>query len=294
MSTKVDSNSPQLNLFAFPCLGDAEPENGPGLELLRPAVKPGPRARRRPSRQSPDPSAHLVLKGDALDLLPGLTTTASADSSTSGSDPDSLIKELASQKPAGCTRSRRATGTTAARRTTRKAPSLVKISSGEEPMQARAVELYGAYVELSDVAPLEIHRVGPEISVNQVCLNALKARYLARDVGLQEALRGESKVPEVDFGSQRYLADERARKSIERATRDLVAIGALLLNEQGDAVLLRRLPELRQHLANRGVTHVRLCPGGKRRLCDDSGREICLELTQASGPAGNGNEVREG
>lgn len=261
MSTKADSNSSQLNLFAFPSLRDAEADP----ELLRPTVKPASSAWHRPSRQSPGPRSHPVLKGDDLYLLPGLTRTAS---------PDSSAGELASKKPDGRARSRRGTDTSRARRTPPKGPSLVKITSGEEPMQARALELYDAYAELADVSPLDVRRVGPEISVDQVSTNAIKARYLARDVCLQEALRGESKEPEVDFGSRRYLADERARKSIERATRDLVEIGALVLNDQGDPVLLRRLPELRQSLVDRGVTHIRLCPGGKRRLCDGSGREI--------------------
>ncbi len=280
MSNKAAGSPTQLNLFASSFWRDAEADVD--VEHLKPTSRPAANAKPGLFGQLHRSGSHPALEDDDLDLLPGLTTTVSVDPPVSGSASDSLAGELGSKKPARSARSKRGTG---ARRGQRSVPghlSLVQIVSGEESMQARALELYSVYADLAHVSPLEIRRAGSQISLSEINLNALKARYLTRDASFQRILSGEGADAQVDFSNERYLADERARKRIARATRDLVGIGAILLNQEGHPGVLRRLPELHQFLTDHGVTHVRLCPGGKRRLCDGSGREIRPVLTQTS------------
>lgn len=83
-----------------------------------------------------------------------------------------------------------------------------------------------------------------------------------------------NKFLDLDIEAEQFRAVDKVRKRIERAVRDLRVIGALEVNSAGYLSTLRRLPEIRRVLEERGVAYVRLCPGGKRALCDVKCKEI--------------------
>lgn len=66
--------------------------------------------------------------------------------------------------------------------------SLLTITTGAEPMQARAFELYSALTILAFVPEFEVRSPGPPISLDGVSVDAIKAHYLAMEPEYQKTL----------------------------------------------------------------------------------------------------------
>ncbi len=157
-----------------------------------------------------------------------------------------------------------------------KRKKLIPITTGAEPMQARARELYDAFAGVIVLSEFELRTVGPAISLEGVSMRAVKAAYLAQDAKYQNTLAAPAENQQFDVEGEQFRAQERVRKCIGRALRDLMVIGAVDVDGAGNPIALHRLPHIRRMLAEKGATFVRLSPGGKRLLCDAEGREIQL------------------
>jgi hypothetical protein len=164
---------------------------------------------------------------------------------------------------------------------------LLTITSGTEPMQARAVELYNVYATLVHLSDLELRNSGPPVSLEGVSIDAVKAKYLSRDFTYERVLGARIEHPELDIETELFRAGDNFRKRIGRATRDLLVIGALTMNSNGHPSTLQRFPEICRILSESGVVYVRLCPGGKRALCDVNGNEVQPNLKHGAKTADN-------
>jgi hypothetical protein len=164
---------------------------------------------------------------------------------------------------------------------------LLTITSGTEPMQARAIELYSVYATLMHLSDLELRNSEPPVSLEGVSIDAVKAKYLSRDFTYEKVLGARLEHPELDIDTELFRAGDNFRKRIGRATRDLLIIGALTMNSNGYPSTLQRLPEICRILSESGVVYVRLCPGGKRALCDIDGNEVQPNLKDGAKTADN-------
>jgi len=163
--------------------------------------------------------------------------------------------------------------------------SLLNMSTGAEPMQARASTLYMAVAKSARMSELDVHSPGPSVPLNALVLDAVKRAYIEHDAAFQRAVAAHAANPALNITRDEYRACERTRKRIDRAMDDLIAMGAVETDNNGDLVALKRLPEIQRTLAGCGVTKVRLCPGGKRQMCDGDGNEINLALGVKANPA---------
>jgi len=162
--------------------------------------------------------------------------------------------------------------------------SLLPIDTGEEAMQARAGTLYAALAHAAGMSELQMNSPGPAVPLNPAILDKAKNDYLGRDDKYQKVRATHAGNPAL-LEQDEHLAGDRARKTIERAKDDLVEIGAVETDVDGHPVAILRLPEVKRILASWGATHIRLCPGGNRRLCGASGNEIQSPLKQKAAPA---------
>jgi hypothetical protein len=161
---------------------------------------------------------------------------------------------------------------------------LLPITTGAEPMQARGVTLYAALATAAGISELQMHSAGTSVPLNPAILGTVKKNYIAHDPQYKGALIERAGNPAL-LGHDEYLAGERARKTIERAMDDLVEIRAVETDADGNPLTLQSYPEIKRFLASCGATHVRLCPGGKRQLCDASGNEVHSHLKRKAVPA---------
>lgn len=158
---------------------------------------------------------------------------------------------------------------------------LLPISTGAEPMQARAVTLYAALASAAEKSELEMHSPGSPVPLSSAVLDTTKNVYLAHDDKYQRTLAAHAGNPAL-LEKDEHLAGDRARKLIERAMDDLIEMGAVQTDADGNPITLQRLPDIKRVLAESGAVTVRCCSGGKRQLCDADGNNIHAPLNMNS------------
>jgi len=155
----------------------------------------------------------------------------------------------------------------------------LRIKTGREAMQRRALRLYAAVATCAGLMPMEMRIVGTPILVDKVMLDAIHHAFVASDTRYQMEVSAAIKAGEpVDLRATN-LAHDRARKTIVRAFGDLVSIYAadiIVDTESGGETGYRvhRLPEVyrRQIEAEAGSVYAR--PGGGRILVDNWGLNV--------------------
>lgn len=161
---------------------------------------------------------------------------------------------------------------------------LLPINTGAEPMQASTATFYTVLAMTAGKSELEMHSPGPPVApLNSDVLDEVRKNYLAQDDKYQLARAAHASNPPL-VEKDEHLAGDRGRKRIERAMRDLVAIGAVETDVDGNPVAIQRLPEVKRILAGWGAVAVRCCSGGHRKLCDEAGNEIHSPLTRRATP----------
>ena len=208
MTYKVTYDPSQLSLFAN--VSSLAPEIDAEIEPLQSRITPSPNPLRDAPEKCLGQDSGDLASVDRPDSISRLSSEASAELQPSAAGRTELTPKLGLGGPVGFAKRTANTRPGGGRWILQNSQTVLPVVSGEEPMQARALELYSAYADLVGMSPLELRRAGSEISVDHVSTNSLKAQYLACDSSFQRVLRGEGAEAQVDFGTERRLAEAGA------------------------------------------------------------------------------------
>ncbi len=164
----------------------------------------------------------------------------------------------------------------------------IRIRTGREAMQSRAVRLHGEIGKLAKLTPMDLRTEGDPIPVDSKTVSKLRSTYMANDGAIQEDRKDHSAGDRVAARREHRHAWDRARQEIDRAFDDLVNIYAadeVVDPETGKRTgyQVYRLPEVRRRQLDHGAESVLPRPGGGRIMVDAAGIEVGRQCPERPG-----------